>query len=131
MAQYFDLCIQTRQPLAGGIAYNVTVAAGLQDVAGASLPADYVWRFSTIPPAVTWVSPYEDATLVGIDVPIVVEFNQPIAPDSARNAFSLTADGLLSSRVRGELQVQGSTLVFTPTAALSFDTVTRSTSTRA
>jgi alpha-2-macroglobulin len=109
-------------PFAGGITYRATVAAGLQDISGAALPEHYVWHFSTIAPSVTWVSPSEGATLVDINTAITVEFNQPVDPVAARNAFRLQGDGLLAGAVRGTFDIQGATLIFTPTQALSFDT---------
>jgi len=109
-------------PLAGGTAYRVTVAAGLQDLAGALLIEDYTWSFSTQPPEVVWTSPSAGETLVDIRRPIRVEFNQPIEAASAQRAFSLKAGSLLRTDVAGAFAVVGNTLIFTPTRDLDFDT---------
>jgi alpha-2-macroglobulin len=109
-------------PFAGGITYRATIAAGLQDISGAALPSDYVWHFTTAAPAVTWVTPREQAKLADINTAITVQFNQPVDPTSARNAFRLQGEGLLAGAVRGQFDIQGATLIFTPTQALGFDT---------
>ncbi len=109
-------------PLAGGITYKATVTAGLQDISGAPLPTDYGWSFTTAAPAVTWVSPREEATLVDINTAISVQFNQPVDPESARNAFRLQGNGVLAGTIRGEFSFVDNTLTFTPTRPLSFDT---------
>ncbi|MBN1250435.1 MAG: Ig-like domain-containing protein, partial [Anaerolineae bacterium] len=110
------------EPLAGGIAYRVTVSADLEDLSGATLLEPYMWRFSTVPPKVSWVRPREDTTLVDINTAITVEFNQPVSPASAQGAFSLRGSGVLATAVRGSYRVEDSTLTFTPTAPLDFDT---------
>ncbi len=110
------------EPLAGGLTYQATVSAELQDIAGATLPEAYSWRFSTLPPAVTWVTPREDSTLVDINTPIRMQFNQPIDLTSAGEAFHLSSGGLLGGTVRGTYGVEGSTLIFTPAQSLDFNT---------
>lgn len=109
-------------PLAGGIEYEARVSGDLKDISGAALQDEYRWRFRTAPPSVTWVSPDEDASLVDIRTPISIEFNQPIDPDSARAAFNLTTGGVLKTTVDGTFDVEGHTLVFTPSQQLAFDT---------
>ncbi len=109
-------------PLAGGIEYEVRVSGDLKDISGAVLQDEYRWRFRTVPPSVTWVSPDEDASLVDIRTPISIEFNQPIDPDSIRAAFNLTTGGVLKTTVDGTFDVKGHTLVFTPSQQLAFDT---------
>ncbi len=113
------------EPLAGGVTYRATVRAGLQDVAGALLAEDYVWRFTTIPPKVVWVQPREDQTLVDIKTAITVQFNQPVDENAVRRAFHLNGGRSLlgSNEVNGALTVNGSTATFTPTRALDFNTV--------
>jgi hypothetical protein len=108
-------------PLAGGTTYTARVAAGLTDTTGGVLDEPYEWTFSTQPPAVVWTTPNEEAELVPVDTSVRVEFNMPIDPASARRHFSLKRAGLLGSAVDGELSVEGSVLVFTPTNWLDFD----------
>jgi hypothetical protein len=109
-------------PLSGGIKYTAKVNAGLQDIAGAVLAEDYVWHFTTVPPKVIWVQPRDGAELVDINTPITVQFNQPIDPASAQQAFTLKAGGLLQGNVEGTFDIQDTTLIFTPTQALNFNT---------
>ncbi|MGC9349462.1 MAG: Ig-like domain-containing protein, partial [Anaerolineae bacterium] len=112
------------EPLAGGITYRATVSGELTSISGATLVEDYRWEFNTVPPKVLWVQPRENAELVDIETAVTVEFNQPVDPTSAREAFSLSARalGALSQEIKGAFTVQGSTLVFTPTSPLDFDT---------
>ncbi len=110
------------EPLAGGVTYQATVAAGLEDVSGAVLAEDYVWQFTTVPPRISWTRPRSDETLVDINTAIEVQFNQLIDSASAQAAFTLSKGGLGSSRVRGAFRMEGPTLVFTPTRPLEFDT---------
>jgi uncharacterized protein YfaS (alpha-2-macroglobulin family) len=109
------------EPLAGGTTYTGRVAAGLADTTGGLLAETYTWSFSTQPPGVVWVTPTEGATLVPVDGPIQVTFNMPVDPDSAQRAFSLRRPGLLGERVAGTFAVLSDTLIFTPSARLSFD----------
>ncbi len=110
------------EPLAGGVAYHATVAAGLTDVAGALLVEDYAWNFTTAPPQVVWVTPGDGETLVGIDTPITIEFNQPVSQASLAEFFRMEGAGLLSSSVNGNFVIDGQTATFTPTQALDFNT---------
>jgi alpha-2-macroglobulin len=106
-------------PLAGGTTYTGRVAAGLVAVDGSPLPSEYSWSFATARPQVLAVTPQEGATVVPIETPITLQFNQPIDEAGARAAFHLRAsDG---SDVPGALQMLGETLLFTPSQRLSFD----------
>jgi uncharacterized protein YfaS (alpha-2-macroglobulin family) len=107
------------ESLAGGTTYTARVTAGLEDTTGGILDADYEWRFTTQPPQVVWISPYEDATLVGVDSAVQVEFNMPVDPVSAKAAFHLQAGG---GDVAGTATVDGSTLTFKPSRWLAFNT---------
>jgi hypothetical protein len=105
--------------LAGGTTYTGRVAAGLTAVDGSPLQSEYSWSFATAQPQVLSVIPQDAATVVPIETPITLQFNQPIAEASARAAFHLRAsDG---SDVPGALQMIGETLLFTPSQRLAFD----------
>ncbi len=104
--------------LPGGTRYEARVAAGLADTTGGVLAEDYVWSFSTQPPQVVWVSPHEDAELVGVDTAVEVSFNMPVDCASAAQAFSLRT-GLRS--IPGSVECAEATLVFTPGERLVFD----------
>ncbi len=108
------------EPLAGGTTYTARVKAGLTDTTGGLLTEDYVWRFTTFPPEVVWVTPHEDQELVASDTTVVVQFNQNVDAVSAVSAFRLSPQG--GADVPGEFGLRGDTLVFTPTQMLEFDT---------
>jgi len=106
-------------PLAGGATYTGRVAAGLKAVDDSPLQSEYTWSFATARPQVLSVTPQDAATVVPIETPITLQFNQPIAEAGARTAFHLRAsDG---SDVQGALQMIGETLLFTPSQRLAFD----------
>ncbi|MEA3309224.1 MAG: Ig-like domain-containing protein [Chloroflexota bacterium] len=112
------------EPLAGGAEYTAKIKAGLEDISGAVLADDYVWRFTTLPPKVVWTRPQDGANLVDIETPIHIEFNQPVDPDAAHAAFHLQKTTLLGRQdLPGDLAMQGQMLTFTPTEALDFNTV--------
>ncbi len=107
------------EALAGGTAYTARVAAGLSDTTGGVLAEDYVWTFSTQPPQVVWVSPLEDAELVGVDTAIQVTFNMPVDCASAVESFHLRT-GMRG--VAGAYECEEDTVTFTPDEQLTFDT---------
>jgi len=109
---------QPDAPLPGGVTFTAKVG-GLKDADGNPMEADYSWRFTTQPPKVVWVQPNDKATQVRIETNVRVQFNQPVDPASAQQAFSLKAAGKL---VPGALSVLSDTFTFTPTARLPFDT---------
>jgi hypothetical protein len=109
--------------LPGGVTFTATVAKGLQDVTGKTvLPADFSWQFTTQPPEVVSTSPSDGQTPTPIESPVQVIFSQPVDLASAQAKFSLSATGLFGRSVPGQLTVVDSTLTFTPTARLDFDT---------
>lgn len=112
------------KPLSGGTTYKGQVKSGLTDAAGQTLLAsDFTWSFTTQPPEVVFVSPSDGQTLVPIETPLSITFNQPVDPQSAQANFDLSANGLLfGSSVAGQFQVISETLIFTPTDRLEFDT---------
>jgi hypothetical protein len=107
------------EPLAGGTTYTARIAAGLTDTTGGMLAEGYEWSFSTQPPQVTWVSPQEEAELVGVDTTVKVTFNMPVDCASAAESFGLGVGGRL---VPGSFECKGEVLTFTPEEALAFDT---------
>ena len=107
------------EPLAGGTTYDVRIEEGLTDTTGGVLAEDYAFSFSTQPPQLTWVSPREDAELVGVEPSVQVTFNMPVDPTLATEAFHLKAG---ASDIPGTVQVDGATFVFTPTERLAFET---------
>ncbi|MFB0537277.1 MAG: Ig-like domain-containing protein [Anaerolineae bacterium] len=108
-------------PLAGGTRYTARVKAGLTDTTGGLLEEDYQWSFSTQPPAVVWTTPDDGATLVAPTTEVRIAFNQPVDCQSAEDAFSLQAKGLLGREIKGTFECSADTLVFTPAEMLAFD----------
>jgi hypothetical protein len=102
--------------------YVATVPAGVSDTLGASLEADYTWRFTTILPAVSETEPAGNTRYVGPGQEVKVIFNQSMDPASVEGHFSL------SVKETGEL-VAGSfswsddhTMVFRPDQPLRLAT---------
>ncbi|MGD8996876.1 MAG: Ig-like domain-containing protein [Anaerolineae bacterium] len=106
--------------MAGGTTYTARIVAGLTDTTGGVLEDSYEWSFTTQPPEVIWVSPQENADLVSVEPTVKVDFNMPVDPTSAEQAFTLSGGGAV---VDGDMEVMTGTLIFTPTARLAFDTV--------
>src|SRR5512136_347067 len=107
--------------LPGGVVINATVQASpdgkpLVDTDGNPLAADYVWQFGVTPPKVVSVTPNNGATLVGVDTPITVQFNQPISLASAQQHVSLTSSE--GQAVALNMSVLSETLTMTPTSRL-------------
>jgi uncharacterized protein YfaS (alpha-2-macroglobulin family) len=109
------------KPLAGGTGYTAYVQAGLTDTTGGLLEGDYQWSFSTQPPGVVWTTPSDGATLVAPTTEIQITFNQPIDRQSAEEAFSLKAKGLIGGEIKGTFEYLTETLVFKPAEMLAFD----------
>jgi hypothetical protein len=113
------------QPLPGGVVINATVQANpdgkpLADTDGNPLQGDYAWQFGVTPPKVVYITPSNGASLLGIDTPIVVQFNQPISLASAQQHVSLTSSE--GKSVALNMSVLSETLAVTPTSRLDFNT---------
>ena len=113
------------RPLPGGVVINATVQASpdgkpLVDTDGNPLAADYSWQFGVTPPKVVTITPNNGAALVGIETPIVVQFNQPISLASAQQHVSLTSSE--GQAVALNMSVLSETLTVTPTSRLAFET---------
>jgi len=109
--------------LAGGTAYTVTVAAGLQAADGATLDEPFTWSFSTAPPQVAEVVPTASASGVLLSAPVQVAFNQPMDRASAEAAFFLRPSGQMSGTLAGAFKWADDSagFAFTPAAALALD----------
>ena len=87
---------QPENGLQSGTDYKVSVPAGLKDITGAQLAADYTWGFTTSAPAVmdfglknVGQSYTESITNVKLDQAFLVTFNQPMDQASVKKALSL------------------------------------------
>jgi hypothetical protein len=113
------------QPLPGGVVIEAKVEASpagkpLVDTDGNPMRGDYAWQFGVTPPKVVFITPNNGAALVGIDTPIVVQFNQPISLSSAQQHVSLTSTE--NQSVALNMSVLSETLTVTPTSRLDFNT---------
>jgi uncharacterized protein YfaS (alpha-2-macroglobulin family) len=113
------------KPLPGGVVINAAVQANpdgkaLVDTDGNPLAADYVWQFGVTPPKVVYITPNNGSTLVDVDTPITVQFNQPISLASAQQHVSLISSE--GQAVALNMTVLSETLSVSPTARLDFET---------
>ncbi|MCL5996127.1 MAG: Ig-like domain-containing protein, partial [Chloroflexi bacterium] len=76
-------------PLAAGVNYKATVAAGLQDTTGAVLENEFAWTFSVAAPTVKFISPEDTTADVDLRRPISITFSQKMDHASAEAAFSI------------------------------------------
>jgi len=84
--------------LAEGTTYTVEVDAGLQDLSQNSLAEDTVLVFSTVPeaaPKITYIGPGPDQNSVSLDSPLLIDFSEPIDPQTANeNTVQLLLDDI-------------------------------------
>jgi len=73
--------------LAGSTTYKATVAAGLQDSTGSTLPEDFSWTFTTESPKVVGFKP--EGTKIAPTTQVTVAFNQPMDKASVEGGFAL------------------------------------------
>ncbi len=111
-------------PLANGTQYTATITTGVTSSNGAALAANYAWSFTTVaaPPAVTEVSPANNATNVAARSIVTATFSQVMNSSSVIGAFTLTTAG--GSSVSGNVtyNTSNSIATFTPSADLAYDT---------
>lgn len=102
--------------------YVATVPAGVSDTLGATLEADYVWRFTTVFPAVSETEPAQNTRYVGPNQEVKVVFNQPMDRASAEEHFSLVVDGTGEPAAGSFSWPDDRTFVFRPDQALQLST---------
>jgi hypothetical protein len=105
--------------------YTGTITAGVGDLAGNAMAADYIWSFTTgavpdtTPPTVTAVSPGIGATDVPITSTLTATFSEAMNA-STINTSTFTLSG--SGPVSGAVTYAGTTATFTPSSNLAYDT---------
>ncbi len=67
-------------PLRAGARYQVTLAAGLADLAGSTLGEAFSWGFGTVAPKALAVTPPAGARWVAPRAPLVLTLSQPLDP---------------------------------------------------
>ena len=103
--------------------YTATITTGAKNPAGVALAANYVWTFTTAPPAtVVSTIPINGAAAVAVNTAISATFSEAMNPATINAAtFTLTGPGAMP--VGGIVTYFGSTATFTPTAVLANSTL--------
>jgi uncharacterized protein YfaS (alpha-2-macroglobulin family) len=79
--------------LAPSTRYEASIPAVVAATGDATLPQGYVWRFSTIGPALRSSDPADATRFVAPTRPVVLTFNQPMARAAAEQIVVRTEDG--------------------------------------
>ena len=75
---------------------------------------------ANLPPRVLWTSPEDERVEVAPNTTVLVNFNEPMDPDSITSStFTLSGGG---DSIEGEITRQGETATFAPLVSLDFDT---------
>jgi uncharacterized protein YfaS (alpha-2-macroglobulin family) len=78
-----------KKPLAHATRYKLTVPAGTRSAGGQVLAKDFSWTFDTQRPAVTSMNPYDNATEIALDPPLLIFFNQAVSVDKVKAALTI------------------------------------------
>ena len=116
--------------LAGSTVYTATItggATGVKDLAGNALANSFSWSFTTVPvdntpPTVTSVSPANGAAGVSIGTTVIANFSEAIN-SSTVTASTVQLRNPANTLINASLNVSGSQVTLTPTAALTASTV--------
>ncbi len=123
-----SVTLTPQAPLAINTLYTVSVTTGVSDVAGNALAAAFTSTFRTASPDVTAPKvsisdPVSGAVGVGTTSPISVTFTEAVEPATVTAAsFQVSVGGTPVAGSFGFLN-NGTTVRFTPTASLPFDSV--------
>ena len=102
--------------------YTGTITASAKNVVGIPLANDYVWTFTTgIAPTVTLTSPLNLETGVVLNKVVTATFSVPMDPLTITGTTFTLKQG--STAIAGAVTYTGSTASFTPTIALTPNTV--------
>ena len=109
--------------LATSTVFTATITTGAKDPTGAGLAANFVWSFTTAPPAtVVSTVPANGATAVAVNTPISATFSEAMNPATI-NGATFTVAGPGATPVTGTVTFAGTTATFTPTAVLATSTL--------
>jgi len=109
-------------PLASNTIYTATVTTGAKNVPGTPLANDYVWTFNTgTTPAVLSTDPLNNATGVALNKVVAATFSVPMDPLTITTTTFNLKQGVTA--VAGAVSYTGSTASFTPTSALTANTI--------
>jgi len=102
--------------------YTGTITTAAKSLAGIPLASNYVWSFSTgVSPTVISTDPANIATGVFLNKIVTAVFSMPMDPLTMVAANVTLKQG--ANVIAGAITYSGSTLTFTPTAALTPNTV--------
>ena len=114
--------------LAPNTQYTATMAAGVKDPAGNAMINDYVWNFTTGPgpdvkaPTVIATDPVNFATAVALTKKVTATFSEVMDSLSATTSFKLANTTLGGQPVAGAVTYSGTTVTFTPSVDLAYNT---------
>jgi len=113
--------------LAPSTTYTATISTAAADTSGTTLPAPYVWTFTTItpPPAVISTVPSSNATGVPVDQTLAIRFNEAMLCStltSTSPAATITLTGPGAMPVAVAVTCAGNQANVKPAAALAFNT---------
>ncbi len=110
--------------LAYSTLYTAMINAGVRDLAGNAMPADYIWSFTTgsapdtTPPSVTATMPATGAVGVAVNVAPSVTFSEQV--DAITINFTLSGGG---ATIPCTMSYAGTTAIFTPLVSLAYSTL--------
>jgi hypothetical protein len=114
-------------PLDPNTTYTARITTGVQDRAGNALASDYVWTFTTGPPADTVRPTILEITPGNNSVGVVVSTTVSVIFSELMNASSFDSGTLLltgpSGSVPGTVSLSGATASLTPSSPLAFNTL--------
>jgi hypothetical protein len=117
--------LQPSLSLQPGTTYTATLlsgSAGIKDMAGNALAADFTWSFTTVPPdttppTVTAVTPASGAANVSLGTSVSATFSEPISAASVNGTSFVLRDGG-GNIVPATISASGSMATLQPSAAL-------------
>ncbi len=109
--------------------YTGTITTGAKDAAGNALASDYTWSFTTAaaapsdvtPPTVLSVAPANNATSVATSIHPAITFSEAMSSTTINTTNFTLKQG--STSVAGSVAYSGTTATFTPSSALTANTV--------
>jgi len=117
-------------PFAPNTVYTGTITTGAMIASGIPLAANYVWTFSTgVSPTVLSSDPVNNATGISLNKVVTATFSVPMDPLTFTTATFNLKQG--TTAIAGAVTYTGTTASFTPTIALSPNTVYTATVTSA
>jgi hypothetical protein len=114
-------------PLDPNTTYTARITTGVKDRAGNALAEDYVWTFTTGPPAdtvrptIVEITPGNNSVGVVVSTTVSVIFSELMNPSSFDSGTLLLTGP--SGAVPGTVSLSGATASFTPSSPLAFNTL--------